>query len=50
MIGLHHPDRALSLVPAGAGSGSERAHIEEFRKTFAGDCATNSEEGHGPRW
>src|ERR1700712_4513755 len=27
-----YPDRALSLTIAGAGSGSERAYIEEFRK------------------
>jgi 3-oxoadipate enol-lactonase len=31
-IGLDYPDRALSLVAAGAGSGSERAHTDEFRK------------------
>ena len=31
-IGLDYPDRALSIVPAGTGSGSERAHIEDFRK------------------
>jgi proline iminopeptidase len=32
-IGIHHPDRALSLTAAGAGSGSERTHTEEFRKS-----------------
>ena len=32
-IGLDYPERALSIVPAGAGSGSERAHTEEFRKS-----------------
>jgi 3-oxoadipate enol-lactonase len=32
-IALLYPDRALSIVPAGAGSGSERAHTEEFRKS-----------------
>src|SRR6476469_1919044 len=32
-IGLDYPNRALSLVAAGAGSGSERAHTEEFRKS-----------------
>ena len=32
MLGIHHPDRFLSLTAAGAGSGSERAHIEDFRK------------------
>ncbi len=31
-IGIHHPSRALSLTAAGAGSGSERAYTEEFRK------------------
>ena len=31
-IGLRHPDRALSLTAAGAGSGSERARIDEFRR------------------
>jgi 3-oxoadipate enol-lactonase len=32
-IGIHHPQRALSLTAAGAGSGSERAYTEEFRKS-----------------
>lgn len=32
LIGTHHPGRALSLTAAGAGSGSERSHTEEFRK------------------
>ena len=31
-IGINHPGRALSLTAAGAGSGSERAHMEDFRK------------------
>jgi proline iminopeptidase len=31
-IGINHPDRALSLTAAGAGSGSERALTDEFRK------------------
>ncbi len=31
-LGINHPGRALSLTAAGAGSGSERAHTEEFRK------------------
>jgi proline iminopeptidase len=30
-IALDYPHRALSIVPAGAGSGSERAHTEQFR-------------------
>ena len=34
MMGVHQPGRALSLTAAGAGSGSERAGGEEFRKTF----------------
>jgi 3-oxoadipate enol-lactonase len=45
MLGIHHPDRFLSLTAAGAGSGSERGRLEEFRKTFA---ATADEfEKHG---
>jgi proline iminopeptidase len=32
MIGLLYPQRALSLTAAGAGSGSERARTEEFRR------------------
>jgi len=32
LIGIHHPGRALSLTAAAAGSGSERARTEEFRK------------------
>ena len=32
LIGVHHPKRALSLTIAGCGSGSERAHMEEFRR------------------
>src|SRR5262249_39417177 len=32
-LGISHPDRALSLTAAGAGSGSERARTEEFRKS-----------------
>jgi proline iminopeptidase len=31
-VGLNHPDRALSLTPAGAGSGSERWLTDEFRR------------------
>jgi proline iminopeptidase len=31
-IGINHPDRALSLTAAGAGSGSERWLTEEFRR------------------
>jgi 3-oxoadipate enol-lactonase len=30
-IGINHPDRALSLTIAGAGSGSERWYTEQFR-------------------
>ena len=33
MIGINQPQRALSLTAAGAGSGSERAYTEEFRKS-----------------
>jgi 3-oxoadipate enol-lactonase len=32
-VGINHPDRALSLTIAGAGSGSERWFTEEFRRT-----------------
>ena len=31
-VGVNHPDRALSLTAAGAGSGSERWFTAEFRK------------------
>ena len=31
-VGLRHPQRALSLTAAGAGSGSERSYTDEFRK------------------
>ena len=44
-VGLTHPQRALSLVIAGCGSGSERHYIEEFRK---GSRATaDAFEQHG---
>ena len=49
MIGLHYPDRALSLTAAGAGSGSERAHIEDFRKNFEGDRRRIPEARAPPR-
>lgn len=32
LFGARHPDRALSITAAGVGSGSERAHMDEFRK------------------
>lgn len=45
MLGVHHPDRFLSLTAAGAGSGSERGKIEEIRQTF---LATSDQfEKHG---
>ena len=34
MLGVHHPDRLLSLTAAGAGSGSEPGRVDEIRKTF----------------
>jgi proline iminopeptidase len=34
MLGIHHSDRLLSLTAAGAGSGSERGRLDEFRETF----------------
>jgi proline iminopeptidase len=33
VLGMSHPDRLLSLTAAGVGSGSERAHTEEFSKS-----------------
>ena len=44
------PDRALSMSAAGAGSGSERAHIEDFRKTFEDDCRRIREARARRRW
>jgi len=41
-VGLNHPDRALSLTIAGAGSGSERWYTEQFRK-LAGEVANKFE-------
>ena len=35
-VALDYPNRALSIVPAGAGSGSERAHTEQFRVQLEG--------------
>jgi 3-oxoadipate enol-lactonase len=32
-VGLHRPERVLSLTRAGVGSGSEQAHIEAFRES-----------------
>jgi 3-oxoadipate enol-lactonase len=32
-VGLHRPERVLSLTLAGVGSGSEQAHIEAFRES-----------------
>jgi proline iminopeptidase len=34
VMGMLHPQRLLSLTAAGAGSGSERAHTEELRKSW----------------
>ena len=34
MLGVHQPGRLLSLTAAGAGSGSDHAGGEDFRKTF----------------
>jgi proline iminopeptidase len=34
VLGMLFPQRLLSLTAAGAGSGSERAHIEELRKSW----------------
>jgi 3-oxoadipate enol-lactonase len=35
MLGVDAPDRFLSLTAAGAGAGSERGKLEEFRKNVA---------------
>jgi len=58
LFGIRHPDMALSLVPAGAGSGSPKAHQAEFRRACAarGDLliaqgwpgALAEETGHSP--
>lgn len=46
-IGLNHPARALSLTAAGAGSGSERAYTEDFRKQALAVAATFEKSGLG---
>jgi proline iminopeptidase len=56
-VGIDHPDRALSLTVAGAGSGSERWYTDRFRE-LARDVAAKFETegaaavaatyGHGP--
>ena len=45
MLGIHQPTRFLSLTIAGAGSGSERGRLEEFRKTF--NATADEFEKHG---
>jgi proline iminopeptidase len=40
VLGMLYPGRLLSLTAAGAGSGSERAHTEEFRKA----CKATAED------
>jgi 3-oxoadipate enol-lactonase len=56
-VGIAYPARALSLTLAGTGSGSERAHVEEFRKSAtetantyatAGSAAVAKTYGMGP--
>ena len=49
VIGLTYPQRALSLNAAGVGSGSERAHLVEFRKN-ALQTAGESKPRARPRW
>jgi proline iminopeptidase len=44
-IGINAPQRALSLTAAGAGSGSERAYTEEFRKSALALAAQFEKEG-----
>ncbi|SDB68200.1 alpha/beta fold hydrolase [Belnapia rosea] len=58
LFGIRHPEMAVSLVPAGAGSGSPRADLAEFRSQCAarGDRliaegwpgAMAEETGHAP--
>jgi proline iminopeptidase len=45
MLGVHHPDRFLSLTAAGAGSGSELDKLEDIRKTFM--STADQFESHG---
>jgi pimeloyl-ACP methyl ester carboxylesterase len=58
LFGIRHPEMAISLVPAGAGSGSPRADLAAFRKACAerGDLLIRQgwpgqlaeETGHSP--
>lgn len=45
LFGARHPQRALSITAAGVGSGSERAHMEEFRKNAHETAALFEKEG-----
>jgi proline iminopeptidase len=56
-VGIDHPDRALSLTVAGAGSGSERWYTDRFRELardvaakfeIEGAAAVAATYGHGP--
>jgi proline iminopeptidase len=47
LLGINHPGRALSLTAAGAGSGSERAHTEEFRKSSLALAEQFEKKGSG---
>jgi proline iminopeptidase len=56
-VGIDHPDRALSLTVAGAGSGSERWYMDRFRELARdvaakfeteGGAAVAATYGHGP--
>ena len=38
-FGLHHPDRALSLVVAGCGYGAEKDKQEQFKEEAAASAA-----------
>jgi 3-oxoadipate enol-lactonase len=45
LLGIHHPNRLLSLTAAGAGSGSERELMADFRKTFIATAEQFEKEG-----
>jgi proline iminopeptidase len=45
LIGVNFPQRALSLTAAGAGSGSERAYTDEFRKNALALAETFEKQG-----
>jgi proline iminopeptidase len=46
-IGMHYPERALSLTLAGTGSGSERGTTDDFRKSCHATAALFESAGSG---